>query len=61
MPMPLSTRIPFTITLYRGLLVTISAAAVGLALGILYVWSVVESGIPADWGWSNADKALPIR
>ena len=28
-------------------------------LGILYVWSVVRAGIPASWGWSKADMALP--
>lgn len=31
----------------------------GIVLGILYVWSVIKSGIPDAWGWSNADKALP--
>lgn len=43
----------------RGWVVTASAAGLGLVLGILYVWSVVKSGIPDSWGWSNADKALP--
>ncbi|MCG8632942.1 MAG: MFS transporter, partial [Desulfobacterales bacterium] len=27
--------------------------------GILYVWSVIKSGIPDAWGWTHADKALP--
>lgn len=38
---------------------TLSATTMGLVLGILYIWSVIKSGIPASWGWSNADKALP--
>jgi MFS family permease len=32
---------------------------VNLALGILYAWSVIKGAIPDDWGWNNADKALP--
>lgn len=48
-----------TISFYRGWLVTYASAGLGLVLGILYAWSVVKSGIPDDWGWSNADKALP--
>jgi OFA family oxalate/formate antiporter-like MFS transporter len=48
-----------TISFSRGWVVTFAAAALGLVLGILYVWSVVKSGIPDTWGWSNADKALP--
>jgi len=48
-----------TISFYRGWLVAYASAGLGLVLGILYVWSVVKSGIPDAWGWSNADKALP--
>ena len=48
-----------TITISRGWLTTIGAAGIGMMLGILYVWSVIKSGIPASWGWSHADKALP--
>lgn len=48
-----------TITFSRGWIVTFASAALGLALGILYVWSVIQSGIPDAWGWSHADKALP--
>jgi MFS family permease len=48
-----------TISFYRGWLVTCASAGLGLVLGILYVWSVVKSGIPDAWGWTNADKALP--
>ena len=53
------THINITISFYRGWLVTFAAAGTGLLLGILYVWSVVKAGIPASWGWSNADMALP--
>ncbi len=53
------THINITISFYRGWLVTFAAATMGLFLGILYVWSVVKAGIPASWGWSNADMALP--
>jgi OFA family oxalate/formate antiporter-like MFS transporter len=48
-----------TITISRGWLTTIAATGIGLALGVLYVWSVVKAGIPDSWGWTNADKALP--
>ncbi len=54
-----STQVTITISFYRGWLVAFSAAGMGLVLGILYVWSVVKGGIPASWGWSNADMALP--
>ena len=48
-----------TISFYRGWIVTYASAGLGLVLGILYVWSVVKSGIPDSWGCSNADKAPP--
>ncbi|SDP80100.1 OFA family MFS transporter [Desulforhopalus singaporensis] len=48
-----------TITISRGWLTTFATSTIGVALGILYVWSVIKSGIPDAWGWSNADKALP--
>ncbi|MBT0651447.1 L-lactate MFS transporter [Geomobilimonas luticola] len=48
-----------TISLFRGWLVVAAAVAMGIVFGILYSWSVVKAGIPASWGWSNADKALP--
>jgi len=48
-----------TISFSRGWLVTYASAGLGLVLGILYVWSVVKSGIPDAWGWTNADKAFP--
>ncbi|MCX6641430.1 MAG: OFA family MFS transporter [bacterium] len=42
-----------------GWIVTLAATGIGLALGILYAWSVIKGGIPASWGWSNAQKVLP--
>ena len=47
------------ISFSRGWIVTLASAALGLVLGILYVWSVIKSGIPDSWEWTNADKALP--
>ena len=43
----------------RGWVVTAAGAILALAFGILYVWSVIKSGIPDSWGWTHADKALP--
>ncbi len=43
----------------RGWVVTAAGAMLALAFGILYVWSVIKSGIPDAWGWTHADKALP--
>jgi MFS transporter, OFA family, oxalate/formate antiporter len=54
-----STEITISISIYRGWVVTIAAALTGLVLGVLYIWSVVRAGIPASWGWSQADMALP--
>ncbi len=48
-----------TISIFRGWVVTFASGGLGLVLGILYVWSVLKSGIPDSWGWTNADKALP--
>jgi len=48
-----------TISLFRGWLVVVAAIIMGLVLGILYSWSVVNAGIPDSWGWTNADKAMP--
>ena len=54
-----STEVTISISIYRGWIVTVAAALTGLVLGILYVWSVVRAGIPASWGWTKADMALP--
>jgi len=43
----------------HGWAVTFAAMGINLALGVLYSWSVVSKKIPADWGWSEADKAWP--
>jgi MFS transporter, OFA family, oxalate/formate antiporter len=54
-----STEITFTVSIYRGWVVTIAAALTGLLFGILYIWSIVRAGIPPSWGWTKADMALP--
>ncbi len=43
----------------HGWRVALSGLGINLALGILYTWSVISKGIPADWGWEEADKSLP--
>ena len=43
----------------KGWLVTCVGMGINLALGVLYTWSVIKKAIPAEWGWSDADKALP--
>jgi MFS transporter, OFA family, oxalate/formate antiporter len=48
---------PATVNL--GWRVTFSAMGINLALGILYSWSVISKGIPAEWGWTETQKSLP--
>jgi len=43
----------------RGWTVTFAGTAINLALGILYTWSVISKHIPAEWGWNEAQRALP--
>jgi OFA family oxalate/formate antiporter-like MFS transporter len=43
----------------RGWQVTLVGMGINLALGVLYSWSVISKAIPADWGWSEASRALP--
>jgi OFA family oxalate/formate antiporter-like MFS transporter len=43
----------------RGWIVTLSGTGINLALGVLYTWSVISKNIPAEWGWSEANRALP--
>ncbi|MBI5489748.1 MAG: OFA family MFS transporter [Deltaproteobacteria bacterium] len=43
----------------KGWRVTFAGMGINLALGVLYTWSVIKKAIPADWGWDDADKALP--
>ena len=42
-----------------GWRVTFAGMGINLALGILYTWSVISKGIPAEWGWSESDKSWP--
>ncbi len=43
----------------RGWQVTLVGMGINLALGVLYSWSVISKAVPADWGWSEAGRALP--
>lgn len=42
-----------------GWVVAFAAMGINLALGVLYSWSVISKAIPAEWGWSEAQKSLP--
>lgn len=42
-----------------GWRVAFAGMGINLALGILYTWSVISKGIPAEWNWSETDKSLP--
>lgn len=53
-----SDRVPAT-TQNKGWTVTLAGMGINLALGVLYTWSVIKKAIPVEWGWSDADKALP--
>jgi len=44
---------------HLGWRVTLAAMGINLALGILYTWSVISKGIPAEWQWTEAQKSLP--
>jgi len=43
----------------HGWRVTFAGLGINLALGVLYTWSVISKGVPASWGWSEAEKSLP--
>ncbi|MBI5778445.1 MAG: OFA family MFS transporter [Planctomycetes bacterium] len=43
----------------KGWTVTLAGTGINLALGVLYSWSVISKKIPEDWGWNEADRALP--
>lgn len=43
----------------RGWTVTFAGTGINLALGILYTWSVISKGVPAEWGWTETHKSLP--
>ena len=42
-----------------GWRVAFAGMGINLALGILYTWSVISKGVPAQWGWTEADKSWP--
>ena len=42
-----------------GWRVVLAGMGINLALGILYTWSVISKCVPAEWGWSEADKSWP--
>ena len=43
----------------KGWQVTFAGTGINLALGVLYTWSVIKAAIPADWGWTAAQKTDP--
>ena len=43
----------------KGWTVTFAGMGINLSLGVLYAWSVIKKAIPSEWGWTDADKALP--
>jgi len=46
-------------TANKGWRVTFAGTGINLALGVLYTWSVIKAAIPADWGWTAAQKSDP--
>ena len=46
-------------TANQGWRVTFAGLGINLALGVLYTWSVISKGVPAEWGWSQSDKSWP--
>ncbi|MDD5458833.1 MAG: OFA family MFS transporter [Phycisphaerae bacterium] len=48
-----------TVSKNHGWSVTFAGMGINLALGILYTWSVISKGVPAEWGWTETDKSLP--
>ena len=43
----------------KGWRVTFAGTGINLALGVLYTWSVIKAAIPAEWGWTAAQKSDP--
>lgn len=43
----------------RGWIVALSGTGINLALGVLYAWSTIKKEFPAEWGWTDFQKALP--
>lgn len=48
-----------SIAKHRGWLVTFAGTGINLALGVLYTWSIIKAAIPAEWGWTAAQKSDP--
>ena len=44
---------------HKGWWVTLAGTGINLALGVLYTWSVIKAAIPAEWGWTAAQKSDP--
>ena len=44
----------------RGWIVTFSALAINLVLGVLYAWSVMAGALVGQWHWTRAQAALPF-
>ncbi|UCD56688.1 MAG: OFA family MFS transporter [Candidatus Hydrogenedentota bacterium] len=42
-----------------GWTVALAGTGINLALGVLYTWSVISKAIPPEWGWNEAQRALP--
>ena len=51
--------VPKTAVGEHGWRVVFAGMGINLALGILYTWSVISEGVPAEWGWTQGDKSLP--
>ncbi|HOD82403.1 MAG: putative MFS-type transporter YhjX [Planctomycetes bacterium ADurb.Bin126] len=43
----------------HGWRVTFAGMGINLALGVLYTWSVISKGVPAEWQWTESDKSWP--
>lgn len=48
-----------SVSKHKGWLVTFAGTGINLALGVLYTWSVIKAAIPAEWGWTAAQKSDP--
>ncbi|MGA2499301.1 MAG: OFA family MFS transporter [Tepidisphaeraceae bacterium] len=44
----------------RGWIVTFSALAINLVLGVLYAWGVIARALVEQWHWKRADAMLPF-
>src|SRR5512134_295095 len=55
-----SNRAPVEPIVHHGWRVVFAGLGINLALAIMYTWSVISSGVPDGWGWSQAHKSLPF-